>query len=327
MDHHATAAMRRLTATVAIIFPQLALADLTVQLPEVSISEGTPSVTLPVSVIGSDQVTDMNVIVQIADGGPQAGAADAPRVSAVDYTDSIWSTAAGGFVSFFASSPPSSEIVDPSLSLLQNGESVAASGDLMELTVDTASFPIGLYPVIMQDTIAGDSELLNTGSQVPTTFIDGSVSILRALDHWRIVHFGAEIENPLLEPLRWGNDADPDLDGLNNLIEFAFGTDPNQPGRPSASNLVPGLPSSSVVTVGEDQFLELTYSRRTLATGLTIVVSSSDDQVAWQSPAPDLVQIGSRTPIGDGLYEFVRIRLPISAGTRLFARLNVSHAP
>jgi hypothetical protein len=43
-----------------------------------------------------------------------------------------------------------------------------------------------------------------------------------SIEAWRSIHFGASATNPDIA----GDAADPDGDGLNNLLEYTNGTDP-----------------------------------------------------------------------------------------------------
>lgn len=62
-----------------------------------------------------------------------------------------------------------------------------------------------------------------------------------ALLDWRIEHFAAaDLDDPALEATVWGDAADPDGDGVINLIEFATGGNPNATtGMPLAWHLDP----------------------------------------------------------------------------------------
>jgi hypothetical protein len=58
-----------------------------------------------------------------------------------------------------------------------------------------------------------------TGSTIPTE-----------IEFWRATHFlPVDLADPAKEALLWGDEADPDLDGINNLMEFALNGDPNLP--------------------------------------------------------------------------------------------------
>src|SRR5690606_36907612 len=53
-----------------------------------------------------------------------------------------------------------------------------------------------------------------------------SVTVVQTLASWQRAHFAAaELDDPAREETRWGADADPDSDGLANLLEYAFGLD------------------------------------------------------------------------------------------------------
>jgi hypothetical protein len=71
---------------------------------------------------------------------------------------------------------------------------------------------------------------------------------------WKLAHFGANATNPAIA----GDNADPDGDGIPNLLEYAFGSDPNSvnPNHPFV-----GTPLSNR--------FELLFNRNTSATDLT----------------------------------------------------------
>ena len=72
---------------------------------------------------------------------------------------------------------------------------------------------------------------------------------------WLQTHFPAAYGNPALEAIVWGDHADPDGDGYDNLMEFAAARDPN-------------IPDSQLATRcrNEGDDLVITY-RETTATG------------------------------------------------------------
>ncbi len=113
-------------------------------------------------------------------------------------------------------------------------------------------------------------------------------------------------------------DADPDGDGLTNLQEFAFGTDPTAglPGSVSydqAGNVTPGVPvllPSSEPPADAPPF-EALFTRRKdhIMAGLEYQVYFSADLVGWTaSPeVPTVVAAG-----GDGEVEAVSVPFPVS---------------
>lgn len=75
---------------------------------------------------------------------------------------------------------------------------------------------------------------------------------------------------------------DPDGDGLPNLAEYAFGSNPldaNSGARPVVS----------MVQAGVDQFLAVTYSRPTSTSDVTYVVEVSSDLQTWNSGATTVI--------------------------------------
>jgi hypothetical protein len=71
---------------------------------------------------------------------------------------------------------------------------------------------------------------------------------------WKSTHFGANANNPAIA----GDNADPDQDGIPNILEYALGTDPNSPD-----------PKTPLVgTIISNRF-QLHFNRNTSATDLT----------------------------------------------------------
>lgn len=122
---------------------------------------------------------------------------------------------------------------------------------------------------------------------------------------WKQTQFGSEATNPLVA----ADLADPDADGIVNLIEWAIG------GVPTASTVV----AQSIVKQASN--LEFTYPVNKSANNLNRSVEWSDNlRNGWNSAGvtvPVLVP-GS----DDGLTQLMKVILPAGSGAR-FVRLKV----
>jgi hypothetical protein len=89
-----------------------------------------------------------------------------------------------------------------------------------------------------------------------------------SLDQWMTLHFGDD-SNP---------GADPDTDGLPNLVEFGFGTDPSS----ALSQAHPALRLSEDPDSGE-AICEVSFVRNPFANGIYFQLESSTDLENWES--------------------------------------------
>jgi len=136
----------------------------------------------------------------------------------------------------------------------------------------------------------------------------------RPFDHWRKSQFSA---GDLLDPLISGDKADPDHDGIENLLEFFTGHLPKTADASAA--FVRGTEAVS----GSD-YLTLTFDRFP-TTGLSGVVQTSTDLADWHDGATFIEE----TILSDtGLIQRVKARslAPIGSGKE-FIRLRATRAP
>lgn len=106
----------------------------------------------------------------------------------------------------------------------------------------------------------------------------------------------------------WGMQADPDGDGVRNLIEFAFGSEPWIPGDTV-------LPSLRTETTADIRYLVFRYRRSPAASAaqLDYLLQLSEDLAQWVLPPPGLVE--ERLMGQDGNFVWVEARVPMSALT------------
>lgn len=134
-------------------------------------------------------------------------------------------------------------------------------------------------------------------------------------DAWRAAHFtDAEFTNDLVS----GPAADPDGDGIANLLEYSLGLDPKK-------NDASGLPTPQIVNVSGQNYLSLSVVKPQSNTDVTYGAEVSDGLVNWtgsssavqtttQSNTPagyDTVTFRDLTPLGSdpANRRFLRLRL------------------
>jgi hypothetical protein len=142
---------------------------------------------------------------------------------------------------------------------------------------------------------------------------------------WRWDHFtGSEIYLPSPpNPANTVNDAlvapeaNDDLDALNNLGEYAFGTNPRVPQGDA-------IISSGSITIGPDTFATVTFRRRHKALDLTYAIEFSSDLTDWITTTE---QVGPSTDLGNGMEEITfRDTLP-NPVTRRFVHVQATKVP
>lgn len=136
---------------------------------------------------------------------------------------------------------------------------------------------------------------------------------------WRVLYFTpAQIAAGDAGPL-----ADPDADGITNLVEFAQNLDPTYSERHvlPASSGIRGLPVVGKETTGGQEYLTIEFIRRTAGSGsgLTCLARFSQDLNVWAAGSPE--QVTAINP----RWERVKVRdtVPVTLSDRRFARVHV----
>ena len=123
---------------------------------------------------------------------------------------------------------------------------------------------------------------------------------------WRADHFTpTNLANLSLS----GSTPDPDKDGIENLMEYALGLNPN-----SASPLSQRITND----LDSNQYLRLTITKNPNATDVLYIVEVSSDLLNWSSTSTVILQNTSTTLQ-------VRDTQAMSAANRRFMRLRISH--
>jgi len=132
--------------------------------------------------------------------------------------------------------------------------------------------------------------------------------------------------------------ADPDNDGIANLLDYAFDMNPLKADRDSPVSQGSGPPAFGELAGGQPgvpTYPTITFVRWKDPVDLVYSVQSSLDLVHWtdQAASPDSFVVVSRTDIGDGSHlEVVTVRptTPMSGPTAApeqFLRVAVTWTP
>lgn len=132
------------------------------------------------------------------------------------------------------------------------------------------------------------------------------------IDGWRAAKFSTA---ELFDPSQSGEYADPDRDGLNNLVEYALGREPRTAESPAISE-------TAAIEENGLTYLTLTFARALNTPDLSIQPQFSGDLIHWTTSA---IQVGSALNLGDGREQVTyRDTVPLSQGTTRFARIQIS---
>lgn len=132
-----------------------------------------------------------------------------------------------------------------------------------------------------------------------------TLTVTTTFASWQAGHFTAP---DLIDPAISGDGADPDGDGLKNLLEYAFHLDPKLPSPGS-------LPSSTLDPI----YVSIIYRRAIAATDLIFTVEQSLDFITWTVAAPTNVILAD-----DGITQTIKAQVARSGAPSKYLRLRVS---
>ena len=188
-----------------------------------------------------------------------------------------------------------------------------------------SSFPIGATTV----TVTAKDAANNTGTATFTVTVTASTPA----QYWRYAHFGT-LENAGDA----ADSADPDHDGIPNVLELAFGTDPlSAASGPAALQYAGsfagggtigafGQPIARFESITNGIDFRALFVRRTdfAALGLTYVVEFSATLGTWQASTATPTVLAD-----DGTMQIVSMPYPIAVGGKKarYFRVRVTSAP
>jgi hypothetical protein len=155
-----------------------ASAQLNISIPDITVTEGTSSVDIPVFGSGNQSVTDFVLALQIGDGGTVNGNAAVPKVVAVDLTGTAWQGLSTGFNTFSAFGPPD-EIIDFNVQANAGSGPVPGNALLATFTLDLTGFSTAgnSWTLSLRDDFGTKTQVLQGTSDVTGQLEDGSLTI------------------------------------------------------------------------------------------------------------------------------------------------------
>ena len=200
---------------------------------------------------------------------------------------------------------------------------------------------VGIATSIIQKSVDPNPVDLNSGANISTFSLDsdnpndgGSVVPPADLNYFvRISSYASEIEAAIPDTSTYSgwkidhslydtdalDTADTDGDGINQLLEFALGGDPNQ----SDVNI---LPTSQLVKDGNETYLEVTLTRPKGLQNITYIPQITTDFSKWTNPnEPDVaIEFTISDPIDNGEgTESLNYRFKVTALEKLFVRFLI----
>lgn len=173
------------TATVMLLATGSAFAAATINVGNHALLPNTPNQTIQINVSGGDLVGGFNLFAQIGDG---LASGFEPAFQSVSYDNALW----GPSTDYTATD--TGAIAEAPMYLFSSvflgiegggeGATIAATGKLLTLTVDTTGFTGGVFPLKLTDIYVPDdlpgtsSFVIAGGDEMIPTFTNGTLTIV-----------------------------------------------------------------------------------------------------------------------------------------------------
>ena len=154
-----------------------------------------------------------------------------------------------------------------------SGNAICTLGENLSRSV---SVPLFRYPRLTRQSppafsISVSDGALSTGPQAAAVFFNEG-----PVEAWRHGFFTVdELSNPAMEETLWGDYADPDDDGMANLLEYAFGSNPRKAGERGGNTLLTASPFADTPS------FTFTYYKDLSREGIDYQVEISNDAMSW----------------------------------------------
>ena len=245
-----------------------------------------------------------------------------PYIGAAPITQSVQQ---GGGVTLYA---PFTAYKTPTVQWRKNGVNISGAASFYQITDSGGALVNGVYMatlslVNLNSTHTANYDLVITNAGGTIASQSGALTITHPFstqsdglpDLWKIAHgidpaSGAPANGPL---------GDIDNDGLTNLLEYAFNTDPK-------NNQTDPVSSSVQYSAADGlRYLTVSYPRIIGALDLLYTLETSEDLAIWSSIGGNLQTLGTSAN-ADGITQTVTVRvLPSTGGVpRKFFRVRVT---
>ncbi len=166
---------------------------------------------------------------------------------------------------------------------------------------------------IADNLVEGDRTVTLTLQSSPSwtlTSVSNATIVIhdRPIDSWRLANFTV---SELSQPEISSDLADPDHDGLCNLMEYAMGLPPKSPNQNALNPRIQG------------GYLTLSYTQSKAAVDVSLIVEQSDDLTVWRS-GTNYLQPASVTDLGATQLITVQASVPAGSAPASYLRLRVA---
>ena len=265
-------------------------------------------------------------IIYLADTFNQLIRAGAPpttlTVTATQPAAAVFGPVAGQFTVNLNNGSPTGLTVNYTVagSAIAGTDYTALAGSL-SIPAGTTSGVITVNPLFNSSATSSPTVQLTLGASASYAIGSPASAVVTITEPtpyqaWKLTEFGA---NAYVSGIG-GDLDDPNNNGVPNLLEYAFNSNPLQTGTEP-------LPVTSLVTVGDNQYLAITYTQINTDPGLTYTVQVTSDLTQqtdqWHS-GPTYTTVVSQQVNGNTTQVTVRDNTPTSQDSLRFIRVQVT---